>query len=47
MKGVAATARLIEMPSGGMCQYKVTITDVADVDAELLAWIKRAYESAR
>jgi hypothetical protein len=25
MKGVAATARLIEMPSGGMCQYKVTL----------------------
>jgi hypothetical protein len=29
-----------------MCQYKVNLTDVADVDAELLAWIKRAYESA-
>lgn len=46
MKGVAATARLIEMPSGGMCQYKVNLTDAAEVDAELLAWIKRAYESA-
>lgn len=46
MKGVAATARLIEMPSGGMCQYKVNLTNAADVDAELLAWIKRAYESA-
>jgi len=46
MKGVAATARLIEMPSGGMCQYNVNITDVGEVDAELLAWIKRAYESA-
>jgi hypothetical protein len=46
MKGVAGTARLNEMPSGGMCQYKVNLTDVADVDAELLAWITRAYESA-
>ena len=46
MKDVAATARLIEMPSGGMCQYKVNLTDVAEVDAELLAWIKWAYESA-
>jgi hypothetical protein len=46
MKGVAATARLIEMPSGGMCQYKVNLTDVADVDGELLAWITRAYEGA-
>ena len=46
MKGVAATARLTEMPSGGMCQYKVNLTDVTDVDTELLAWIERAYESA-
>jgi hypothetical protein len=46
MKGVPATDRLIEMPSGGMCQYKVNLTDAAEVDSELLAWIKRAYESA-
>jgi len=46
MKGLDATARLAEMPSGGMCNYKVKVTDVAEVDAELIAWIKRAYESA-
>jgi hypothetical protein len=46
MKGVDATARLAEMPSGGMCNYKVKATDVAEVDAELIAWIRRAYESA-
>ncbi len=46
MKGVDATARLAEMPSGGMCNYKVKVIDVAEVDTELIAWIKRAYESA-
>ena len=46
MKGVDATARLAEMPSGGMCNYKVKVTDIADIDAELIAWIKHAYESA-
>jgi hypothetical protein len=46
MKGVTATARLAEMPSGGMCNYKVNLTDVEQVDAELIAWIKRAYDSA-
>jgi uncharacterized protein DUF5655/uncharacterized protein DUF4287 len=46
MKGVEATARLAEMPSGSMCNYKVKVTDVAEVDAELIAWIKRAYENA-
>ena len=46
MKRVDATARLAEMPSGGMCNYKVKVADAAEVDAELIAWIKRAYESA-
>jgi uncharacterized protein DUF5655/uncharacterized protein DUF4287 len=46
MKGVDATVRLAEMPSGGMCNYKVKVTDVAEVDAELIAWITHAYESA-
>ncbi len=46
MKGLDATARLAEMPSGGMCNYKVKVIDVAEVDTELIAWIKRAYESA-
>jgi hypothetical protein len=46
MKGVDATTRLAEMPSGGMCNYKVKVTVVAELDAELIAWIKRAYESA-
>jgi hypothetical protein len=46
MKGVDATTRLAEMPSGGMCNYKVKVADVSEVDAELIAWIKRAYESA-
>lgn len=44
MKGVEATARLTEMPSGSMCNYKINLTDVAQVDDELIAWIKRAYD---
>lgn len=46
MKGVDANTRLAGMPSGGMCNYKVNVTGIADVDAELIGWIKRAYESA-
>jgi hypothetical protein len=29
-----------------MCNYKVKVTDVAEVDGELIAWITHAYESA-
>ncbi|MCK6619892.1 MAG: DUF4287 domain-containing protein [Calditrichaceae bacterium] len=46
MKGVAATPRLIEMPPGKMCQYKVNLSDSKEVDKELISWIKQAYDSA-
>lgn len=46
MKDVRGTARLALLPPGGMCQYKVKVTDAADVDAELIAWVRRAYDAA-
>jgi hypothetical protein len=46
MKGAPGAARLLEQPAGGMCQYKVFLSNAAEVDAELLAWVRQAYESA-
>ena len=46
MKDVAATSRLEAMPPGGMCQYKVKVTQAREVDKELIAWVRRAYDSA-
>ena len=46
MKGVKATTRLVQLPPGGMCPYKVALTDVKEVDGELLAWIRQAYDGA-
>lgn len=46
MKGVEATDRLQQLPAGQMCNYKVKLTDAKEVDAELIAWIKTAYEAA-
>ena len=46
MKGIEPTDRLAAMPPGGMCNYKVKVTDAAQVDDELIAWIKQAYDSA-
>jgi hypothetical protein len=46
MKGVPATSRLEEMPPKSMCQYKVRVTAVGEVDAELIAWIRKAFDSA-
>jgi len=46
MKGIRATPRLIQLPPGGMCQYKVDLGSDADVDKELIAWIRQAYDSS-
>lgn len=46
MKGVEATDRLQELPPGQMCNYKVKLTDVKDVDAELMAWVRTAFDAA-
>lgn len=45
-KGLSGGERLQELPPKGMCDYKVRISDLAEVDAELIAWIRAAYDSA-
>ena len=40
------TARLEQQPPGGMCHFKVKLTDAAQVDDELIAWIRQAYDTA-
>jgi hypothetical protein len=40
------SARLLEQPKGSMCNYIVNVTDAQEVDAELVAWLRSAYEGA-
>lgn len=46
VKDLASHERLVEMPAGGMCNYTVRLSDPAEVDEELIAWVKQAYDSA-
>ncbi len=46
LKGVTGTERLVEQPPGGMCQYKVRLASADEVDAELLRWLRRAYDAS-
>lgn len=46
MKGVPATERLLELPAGQMCNYKVNVTSVDEVDDALIAWIRRAFDAS-
>jgi hypothetical protein len=45
-KGLKPNERLQELPPGQMCNYKVRLGDAAEVDAELVGWIRSAYDSA-
>ena len=46
LKGLEGTARLEAQPPGGMCQYKVFLTSAAEVDAELIGWLRLAHQAA-
>jgi predicted transport protein len=46
VKGLTASDRLQELPAGQMCNYKVALTDAKEVNAELIGWIKAAFEAA-
>lgn len=47
MKGVEGTDRLVAQPAGGMCNYKIRLSAADEVDTELTAWIRQAYDGAR
>jgi hypothetical protein len=46
LKGVEGTARLVAQPARAMFPFKVAVTSVAEVDGQLVAWLKRAFEAA-
>jgi hypothetical protein len=45
-KALRASTRLVSMPAGGMCQYKVFLTSAKEVDQELLGWLREAYDGS-
>lgn len=46
LKGPAGTDRLEPQPEKSMCQFKVKLTSVDEVDSELVGWLRMAYEAA-
>jgi hypothetical protein len=45
-KDLPQNARLLEQPKGSMCNYIVSLTNAMEVDAEVIAWLKTAFEGA-
>jgi hypothetical protein len=46
VKGLKAGGRLVEQPEQSMCQYKVRVAGLAEVDKALIGWIKKAFDAA-
>ena len=46
LKEEVAGGRFVAQKPGGMCQYTVALSGPADVDAEVLAVLRRAYDAA-
>lgn len=46
MKNVEASGKLEACPPGGMCSHKIRIEKAEDIDAEVFAWVSRAYDQA-
>ncbi len=47
LKGEAQTGKLEAINSANaMCSHKINLTDIKDIDAEVIQWLKTAYENA-
>ena len=47
LKGQDAKGRLeLIKSSSAMCSHKISLTDIKDIDQEVLGWIKSAYDNA-
>jgi len=46
IKGAGGTDRFLLQPPGGMCQIIVYLTTVGEVDDDLIAWLRAAYNAA-
>jgi hypothetical protein len=46
IKNLEADERLIEQPAGSMCNYKVQISEVNQIDEKIMSWVRMAYEAA-
>jgi hypothetical protein len=46
LKADVASARVVAQKPGGMCQYAVALSGPQDVDAEVLAALKAAFDAA-
>jgi hypothetical protein len=45
-KSLEEDERLIPQPAGGMCNYKVKLAELNQVDDTIIGWVRKAFEAA-
>jgi len=46
VKGLEPSERLKELPAGRMCNYKLRLSSVEEVDSDLVCWLKSAFDAS-
>ena len=46
LKGVEAQDRLVAEKPDGICSHKINLSDISEVDKEVIGWIKMAFDKA-
>jgi hypothetical protein len=46
IKSIEDDERLIPQPAGSMCNYKVKLTELNQVDDTIVGWVRKAYDTA-
>lgn len=46
LKGVEPKGKLEAEKPNGICSHKINLTEISDIDQEVIEWIKMAYETA-
>jgi hypothetical protein len=46
LKEEAASNRIVRQKPGGMCQYAIALTDPTEINQEVLAVLRRAFDTA-
>ncbi|MCZ7603989.1 MAG: DUF4287 domain-containing protein [Melioribacteraceae bacterium] len=46
LKGEEAKGKLVTEKPNSMCSHKINIADISEIDKEIIAWMKKAYDNA-
>ena len=46
VKDLEPDDRLKEQPKGSMCNYKIVVNEISEVNTQLIDWLRTAYENA-